>query len=85
MKPLQYELRITIQVLPRPSVKTMTDKPEMTSTLFLNATQVAAVKNDPSNVFAILDNITHYQPELQILCDLHAEVESCQKDNSDYA
>jgi hypothetical protein len=63
----------------------MPDEQEITSALFRNATQAAAVKKDPSNIFAIPDNITHYQQELLILSDLRAEVQSSPKDNSDYA
>jgi hypothetical protein len=85
MKPLQHELLITIYVLLGPSLTAMPEEPIITSTLLLNATSVATVKKDPSNIFAIQDNISHYQQELPILSDLNAKVESSQKDKSDYA
>jgi hypothetical protein len=56
----------------------------MTSTLFLNATQVGTVKVDVSVILIIDDNIEQYHWELQLLIDLQKELYTARDDNTDF-
>jgi hypothetical protein len=60
---------------------------EITRVLILTAAQKQQVLNDPilltKNV--IPDHVENYKRDQQLLIDLHAELQECQKDNSDYA
>jgi hypothetical protein len=57
----------------------------ITSALFLNATQVATVKADPSVILTIDEDITEYCQELKLIIDLQKEVKVIHTDNPDYA
>jgi phage major head subunit gpT-like protein len=56
----------------------------ITSTLFLNAAQVATVKVDISVILIIDDDIEEYCWELQLLIDLQKELYATCDDNTDF-
>jgi hypothetical protein len=43
---------------------------QITSALFLNTTQVAAMKVDPSSILTIDEDIAEYHRELKLIIDL---------------
>jgi hypothetical protein len=57
---------------------------QVTSTLFLNATQPATVKVDTSAILKIDDNIKEYRQEVQFIIDLQKEIQVIRTDNTDY-
>jgi hypothetical protein len=57
----------------------------ITSALFLNAAQAAAVKADPSAILTIDEDIAEYHRELKLIIDLQKEVEVIRTNNTDYA
>jgi hypothetical protein len=57
----------------------------ITSALFLNATQVAAMTADPSAILTIDDDIEEYCGELKLIIDLQKEVEIIRTNNTEYA
>jgi hypothetical protein len=57
----------------------------ITSTLFLNTTQAATMKVDPSVILTIDKDITEYHQELKLTVDLQKEVEVIYTNNTDYA
>jgi hypothetical protein len=56
----------------------------ITSTLFLDAAQAAAVKADPSAILTIDEDIAEYYQELKLIIDLQKEVEVIRTNNTDY-
>jgi hypothetical protein len=58
---------------------------QITSALFLNATQVAAMKVDPLAILTIDQDIEEYRWELKLIIDLQKEVQVIRTDNMDYA
>jgi hypothetical protein len=56
----------------------------ITSALFLDATQAAAVKADPSAILTIDEDIAEYHRELKLIIDLQKEVEVIHTNNTDY-
>jgi hypothetical protein len=58
---------------------------QITSNLFLNAAQAAAMKRDPSAILTIDDDVEEYHTELQSLIDLQQEIQTAHKNKSDYA
>jgi hypothetical protein len=58
---------------------------QITSTLFLDATQVAAIKADPSVILTIDEDIAEHHRELKLIIDLQKEVEVIHTNNTDYA
>jgi hypothetical protein len=72
-----------------PTVTTPTSGPcdklvSITSALFLNATQVAAVKADISGILKIDDDIEEYCRELKLFIDLQKEIQVIRTDSMDY-
>jgi hypothetical protein len=57
----------------------------ITSALFLNTAQVAAMKADPSAILTIDEDIEEYHRELKLIIDLQKEVQVIHTDNTDYA
>jgi hypothetical protein len=57
----------------------------ITSTLFLNAAQAAAVKADPSAILTIDEDIAEYRRELKLIINLQKEVKVIHTNNADYA
>jgi hypothetical protein len=57
----------------------------ITSALFLNAAQVAAVKADPSGILTIDEDIEEYRWQLKLIIDVQKEVQVICTDNTDYA
>jgi hypothetical protein len=57
----------------------------ITSTLFLNTAQGAAIKADPSAILTIDEDITEYHRELKLIIDLQKEVKVIHTNNTDYA
>jgi hypothetical protein len=75
---------------PSPTMMTPASGPSdqlarITSALFLNATQVVAVKADPSAILTIDEDIEEYHRELKLIIDLQQEVQVIHTDNMDYA
>jgi hypothetical protein len=58
---------------------------QITSALFLNATQIAAMKADPLVILTIDKDILEYHQELKLIVDLQKEVEVIYTNNTDYA
>jgi hypothetical protein len=58
---------------------------QITSTLFLNAAQAAAVKVDPSAMPTIDEDIEEYHQELKLIIDLQKDVQVIHTNNMDYA
>jgi hypothetical protein len=58
---------------------------QITSALFLDAAQAAAVKADPSAILTIDEDIAEYRQELKLIIDLQKEVEVICTNNTDYA
>jgi hypothetical protein len=56
----------------------------ITSALFLNTAQAAAVKADPSVILTIDEDIEEYYRELKLIIDLQKEVQVIHADNTDY-
>jgi hypothetical protein len=56
----------------------------ITSTLFLNTTQVATMTVDPSAIQTIDEDIKEYSQELKLIIDLEKEVQGIHTDNIDY-
>jgi hypothetical protein len=56
----------------------------ITSALFLDAAQVAAVKADPSAILTIDEDIAEYCRELKLIIDLQKEVQVIRTNNTDY-
>jgi hypothetical protein len=57
----------------------------ITSTLFLDAAQVAAMKADPSAILTIDKDIAEYCRELKLIIDLEKEVQVIHTNNTEYA
>jgi hypothetical protein len=57
----------------------------VTSTLFLNAAQVATMKVDTSAILKLDDNIKEYHHKLQLIIDLQKEIQVIHTNNTDYA
>jgi hypothetical protein len=57
----------------------------ITSALFLNTAQVAAMKGDLSVILTIDEDITEYHRELKLIINLQKEVEVSYTNNTDYA
>jgi hypothetical protein len=57
----------------------------ITSALFLNATQVAAMTADPSAILTIDEDIEEYRRELKLIIDLQKEVQVIYTNHTDYA
>jgi hypothetical protein len=57
----------------------------ITSALFLNAAQVAAMIADPLATLTIDDDIKEYHRELKLIIDLQKEVEIIHTNNTEYA
>jgi hypothetical protein len=57
----------------------------ITSALFLNTTQVAALKADILAILKIDDNIEEYCQERKVIIDLQKEIQVIRTDNTDYA
>jgi hypothetical protein len=57
----------------------------ITSALFLDAAQVAAMKADPSVILTIDEDIAEYRRELKLIIDLQKEVQVIHTNNTDYA
>jgi hypothetical protein len=57
----------------------------ITSAVFLDATQVAAMKADPSAILTIDEDIAEYRRELKLIIDLQKEVQVIRTNNTDYA
>jgi hypothetical protein len=57
---------------------------QITSALFLDATQVAAIKADPSAILANDEDIVEYRRELKLIIDLQKEVQVIHTNNNDY-
>jgi hypothetical protein len=57
----------------------------ITSTLFLNAAQVATIKADPSAILTIDEDIAEYHRELKLIIDPQKEVKVIRTSNTDYA
>jgi hypothetical protein len=57
----------------------------ITCALFLDATQAAAVKADPSAILTIDEDIAEYRRELKLIIDLQKEVQVIRTNNTDYA
>jgi hypothetical protein len=58
---------------------------QITSALFLNATQVATITADPSVILTIDEDIKEYHRELKLIMDLQKEVHIICTNNTDYA
>jgi hypothetical protein len=58
---------------------------QITSALFLNAEQAAAVKADPSAILTIDEDIEEYYQELKLIIHLQKEVQVIHTNNMDYA
>jgi hypothetical protein len=58
---------------------------QITSAIFLDATQVAAVNADPLAILTIDEDIAEYHRELKLIIDLQKEVQVIPTDNTDYA
>jgi Asp-tRNA(Asn)/Glu-tRNA(Gln) amidotransferase C subunit len=58
---------------------------QITSALFLDAAQAAAVKVDPSAILTIDEDIAEYRRELKLIIDLQKQVQVIHTDNTDYA
>jgi hypothetical protein len=58
---------------------------QITSTLFLDATQAAAMKVDPSAILTIDEDIAEYHQELKLIIDLQKAVEVIHTNNTNYA
>jgi hypothetical protein len=58
---------------------------QITSALFLDTTQVAAMKGDPSAILTIDEDIAEYHRELKLIIDLQKEVQVIHTNNTDYA
>jgi hypothetical protein len=56
----------------------------ITSALFLNATQVAAMKADPSAILTIDKDIAEYRRELKLIIDLQKAVKVIHTNNTKY-
>jgi hypothetical protein len=56
----------------------------ITSALFLNATQVAAMKADPSAILTIDKDIAEYRRELTLIIDLQKAVKVIHTNNTNY-
>jgi hypothetical protein len=56
----------------------------ITSTLFLNAAQAAAITADPSAILTIDKDIEEYHQELKLIIDLQKEVQVIHTSNTDY-
>jgi hypothetical protein len=63
----------------------MSNNPEITSVLFLNATHAKEVLEDPSKIMDLPNSIEEYCQDMQALPDIHTEHGECAQDNSDYA
>jgi hypothetical protein len=57
--------------------------PQITSTLFLNTAQVAAIKADLSVMLTIDEDIEEYYRELKLIVDLQEEVKAIYTNNTD--
>jgi hypothetical protein len=57
----------------------------MTSALFRDAAQAAAVKVDPSAILTIDEDIAEYHQELKLIIDLQNEAQVIHTNNTDYA
>jgi hypothetical protein len=57
----------------------------ITSTLFLDAAQAAAMKADPSAILTIDEDIAEYRRELKLIIDLQKEVQGMRTNNTDHA
>jgi hypothetical protein len=58
---------------------------QITSALFLDAAQAAAIKADPSAILTIDKDIAEYHRELKLIIDLQKEVKVIHTNNTDYA
>jgi hypothetical protein len=56
----------------------------ITSTLFLDTTQIAAMNADPSAILTIDEDMAEYHRELKLIIDLQKEVEVIHTNNTDY-
>jgi hypothetical protein len=57
----------------------------ITTSLFLNTPQAAAVKADTSAILTMDYNIEEYHWELKLIIDLQQEIQVIHTDNKDYA
>jgi hypothetical protein len=57
----------------------------ITYALFLDTTQVATVKVDPSVILTIDEDIKEYRQQLKLIIDLQKEIQVICTDNMDYA
>jgi hypothetical protein len=58
---------------------------QITSTVFLNAGQVAAMKVDLLAILTIDEDIEEYRQELKLIINLQKEVQVMRTNNTDYA
>jgi hypothetical protein len=86
---LHYSLPIILIQPTLPAMMTTAYGPSdilawITSTLFLNTTQVATVTVDPSVILTIDKDIEEYHLELKLIIDLQKEVQVICTSNIDY-
>jgi hypothetical protein len=82
--PLQLVSPTMTTPVPGPSDK-LAQKAQITTTLFLNTTQVPTIKRYLLTILRIFHYIEEYCQELKMLIDLQKELQALQKDNSHYA
>jgi hypothetical protein len=58
---------------------------QITSTLFLNTTQVVTMKADPLVIVTIYEDIEEYCQELKLIINQKKEVQVIHTNNTDYA